>query len=534
MTVSIGSQALSSNSSSQRVQPPKSARIRNDKALLWLYENLLTHQILTKLQCLLSDNEHVTNCYEVTLAFFGSKKFVDALYICLDAFNTKQYDVLLRVDQNLYLSVINESLKRSATTTTTKMNDKSNMTGSRNQQNSRNNEHYCDIKTSKSSLKKESMQSLSNKTNGDQKNRKYRNGRSRCKIRHSITLKLRRFVSLPDLRQDLKADAKHSTRSRSQSFRIKSHRLKLTAENLALNDRQKMPSTQRMATPARSDQLSRTASDLQPINLVKCDDIKIYTDRRGENSITTLSEYDVPSSRAVGLVRSGNMLPYLNTHNPPTESSSPGKKSNANSAPGDFASFFAANGAKIENRYQSSTLFDNIESSASSPLCNHDQCALIPSRGQSITSYLQEAQRTRRNITDLERENAHISLSDAIISAIEEIKCSQMERKKEKQVKQATLQSKKRKSHQRPLKKWILGEDELCDTNNVNITDDESSSFLSESITTLSRSSSSGSELSHISSSSDSSTPSNEGDLKRLKVFFGLFLEHLENLLSEN
>lgn len=513
MTVSIGSQTLSSNDPSKRVQAPKSSRIRNDKALMWLYENLLTQQLTTKLQCLLSDNEHLTNCYEVTLAFFGSKKFVEALYICLNAFNKKQYDILLQVDQSLYQSVINESLKSSEPRSMTKMSGKENVVVNRRSSD------FCDTKSSKSSLKKcdESMLSLSIK-NGDNKchisNRKCRFGRSRCRIRHSIGLKLRKFVSLPDLRQDFKPDVRNVIRPRSQSMRIKSHRMKLTAENLALNDRQKLRSIPSDPRNVRPDQLNQTVSDLRPINLVKCDDIKIYTDRRGEESSTSVTGCDVPS-KSVGLVKNSNILPYLNTSQVTTmESGSPGKKLTSNSAPGDFASFFAANGAKIENRYQSSTLF---ESNASSPLCSHDQCALIPSRGQSLTSYLQEAQRTRRNITDLERENAHFSLSDAIISAIEEIKCSQMERKKEKQVK-ATSQTKKRKSHQRPLKKWILGEDEHCDKSNANLTDDESSSILSDSITTLS--STSESDLSHISSSSDSSTPSNAGDLKRLKVFY--------------
>lgn len=520
MTVSIGSQTLSSNDPSKRVQAPKSSRIRNEKALMWLYENLLTQQLTTKLQCLLSDNEHLTNCYEVTLAFLGSTKFVEALYICLNAFNKKQYDILLQVDQSLYQSVINESLKSSEARSMTKMNGKESVVTNRR------NSDFCDIKTSISSLRKcdESMLSLSIK-NGDHKclvsNRKCRIGRSRCKIRHSISLKLRKFVSLPDLRQDVKPEMRNVVRPRSQSVRIKSHRLKLTAENLALNDRQKLRSIPSDPRNVKPNQLNRTVSDLRPINLVKCDDIKIHTDRRGEESSSSVTRCDVPS-KSIGLVKTSNILPYLNTSRvTSTESGSPGKKLTSNSAPGDFASFFAANGAKIENRYPScaTSLF---ESNASSPLCTHDQCALIPSRGQSLTSYLQEAQRTRRNITDLERENAHFSLSDAIISAIEEIKCSQMERKKEKQVK-ATSQSKKRKSHQRPLKKWIFGEDEHCDKSNANLTDDESSSILSESITTLS--SSSESDLSHISSSSDSSTPSNVGDLKRLKVF--LALSHL-------
>lgn len=529
MTVSIGSQSVSTNSPLQRVQPPKSSRIRNDKALMWLYENLLTHQLKTKLQCLLSDNEHLTNCYEVTLAFFGSKKFVDALYICLDAFNTKRYDFLLQIDQSLYFSVINESLKTTAIARGN-IGDMNKAAGSRQLLNSRNSE-ICDIRSSKSSLKKcdNSLLNLTNKNMNNKlpsTNRRYRNGRSRCKIKHMITLKLRKFVSLPDLRQESKLHAKNLARSRSQLIRVKSHRLKLTAENLAINDRQKIPYiqfNQRNTATNRSDHCNSSVNDLQPINLVKCDDIKIHTDRRDELMSSTLSGYDVPT-KSVALVKSSNLLPYLNaSHDSTAESSSPSKKTTSNSAPGDFASFFAANGAKIENRYHRHNIFDNIESSTSSPLCNHDQCALIPNRGQSLTSYLQEAQRTRRNITDLERENAHFSLSDAIISAIEEIKCGRMERKREKQVKAITKMS-RRKSHQRPLKSWILGDDKNCDKSNVNGTDDESSSVQSEEITTLSRSTSSESDLSHISSSSDSSTPSNAGDLKRLKVLINLFI----------
>lgn len=547
MTVSIGSQNLSSSNAIRRVQPPKSSRIRNDKALMWLYENLLTHQLATKLRSLLSDNEHLTHCYEVT-AYFGSEKFVDAFYICLSAFDKHQYDILLQIDQTLYLSVINESLAATSTTSnsinTARRNDTNN---SRQMLTSRSNGDFCDIKSSVSSSKKcdEPTLSPTNRSLLDSKSqtkthRMNRNGRSRCKIKHSISLRLRRFVSLPDLRQTSKSDVKLKTltRSRSQLLHSKSRRMKLTVENLALNDRRKTPGLQNSQTISAAnhfDQQNAIVNDLHLINLVKCDDIKIYTDRRGDEPSSSL---DPMPSKSVGLVRAGNLLPYLNTsHNSAStgESNSPGKKQTSNSAPGDFASFFAANGAKIENRYQQSTLFDQIESGTSlSPLCNHDHCALIPNRGQSLTSYLQEAQRTRRNITDLERENAHFSLSDAIISAIEEIKCSRMERKKEKQVK-ANAQQKKRKSHQRPLRNWNFREDESGDRRtNANNEDDES--FMSESMTTISRSSSSSSsdsDLTHISSSSsDSSTQSNAGDLKRLKVRKIYSNEHKLELLN--
>lgn len=517
MTVSIGSQTSSHTNTTTRIQPPKSSRIRNDKALMWLYENLLMHQLKTKLECLLSDNEHLTNCYEVTLAFLGTMKFVESLYICLKAFDRKQYDILLQIDQNLYLSVINESLRQTNAITSVKMNSKGVPSGIRKI--SEANSEFRDIQnTTKLNLKKCDQSSL-NLTN-ESTNRKCRNERSRCKLKHSINLKLRRFVSVPDLSKKTKLIARCLVRTRSQTIHTKSYRPKLTAENLAMKDRPKMSSRQvnsRKLTTHCSD-LSIAVDDLRPINLVKCDDIKIYTDRRGVTSSNkTRKEFNVPE-KSIGSVRGCNLLPYLNiSHGSSADSNSPGKKLTSNSAPGDFASFFAANGAKIENRYQHNTLFDNIESRTSPSLCNHIQCALIPNRGQSLTSYLQEAQRTRRNITDLERENAHFSLSDVIISAIEEIKCSRMERQKEKQIK-ASVQTKKRKSHQRPLKNWNLGDDENCDRNNLNITDDDTASFISEEIATLYWTSSSGSDLSHISSSSDTSTASNTGDFRRLKV----------------
>lgn len=517
MTVSIGSQQLSSSNSSKRIQPPKSSRIRNDKALMWLYENLLTHQLRTKLQCLLSDNEHLTNCYEVTLAFFGSKKFVDAFYICLNAYDNEMYDILLEIDQNLYLSVIKESLKNSETTSRM-MNDNTSLSSNKKILNEKT--EFCDNKCVSKFRKCDDLLRRNDDTSKSTDNKlqtahkKCRNTRARCKIKHAISLKLRRFVSLPNLKQNSVADVRPVGRPRSQSMRTKMHRLKLTVENLAINDRQKVPCIQMKNRISKiPDRIQNRVDDLQPINLVKCDDIKIYTDRRADSS-TSFSEFDV-ASKKVGLVKSGNLLPYLNTsHGSSNESSSPGKKLTSNSAPGDFASFFAANGSKIENRYKRSAIIDNIESSTSSPLCSHDQCALVPNRGQSLTSYLQEAQRIQRNITDLERENAHFSLSEAIISAIEEIKCSQMERKKEKKNK-ATSQAKKRKSQCRPLKNWDVGSNENCDKN-VN-TDDETSSYVSEDGQNMSRSSSE-SDLSHISSSSDSSTASNSGDLKRLKV----------------
>lgn len=548
MTVSIGS-PVSNNDSAIRITPPKNPRIRNDKALNWIYENLLTHQLESKLKCLLSDNEHLMNCYEVTIAFFFSKKFVEALYTCLDAFNRRQYNSLLQIDEKLYISVIDETIKSSAGASYRLRYENMNLESKEKKNVIKDNFMTVNSNSNSNSFCDDNFKlkatTTTTTTAPNRRNRK-QSGRHRCKLKHSVSLKIRPWASLPEIRGNIKPVTRHLARSESQPIRSKSNRIKLTVENLAIKDRQKVPSIQLKkrkseinSSSNHSNLIDNAINDLQPINLVKCDDIKIHTDRRcgrstdlslnaptftsGEPSQDSTKNENVPC--LLSNPTNNNLLPFLNAANSTTykldEFSSPGKKSTPNSAPADFALFFAANGSKIENRYKSSPFLGNVESNSASvsPLCNHNECMpAVPNRAQSLTSYLQEAQRIRWNITDLERENAHLILSDAIISAIEEIKCSQMERKKEQNDKLAG--TKKRKQHHKPriLKNWMIGDDGDAESDKVpsNLTDDESSSFLSE-VTPISQSSSD-SELSYVSSDSDSTTASNAGDLKRLKV----------------
>lgn len=74
----------------------------------------------------------------------------------------------------------------------------------------------------------------------------------------------------------------------------------------------------------------------------------------------------------------------------------------------------------------------NIErSSTSTP------CGTTPENCQSLTRFLQMSHLSRNN-TDLEKENAHFRVSEAIISAIEHIKWNKLERQNKKQCKEAT------------------------------------------------------------------------------------------------
>lgn len=96
MTISIANQLIRSSI----IHIPYN-RIRNDKALAWIYECLETKTLSSKLKYLLSDREHLENCYEIT-AYLHSKRYVNALFICLNAIELEQQDFLSEIDQSLY------------------------------------------------------------------------------------------------------------------------------------------------------------------------------------------------------------------------------------------------------------------------------------------------------------------------------------------------------------------------------------------------------------------------------------------------
>lgn len=480
----------------------RNSRIRSDKALAWIYENLSSHQLETKIIYLLSDTEHLENCYDVTVAFFHNKKFVDALYTCLNALSKNNYNLLLKVDQSLYMGAIDEFIDNA------KAEDKK----------------------------------VSSTSKGSNKKLRKHSSRIRCKLKHCISINIRSWVSLPEIRPKSKIENQSNAlfRSMSQPINVKSNCAKLTVENLAIKDKQKVPSIRvtqqklaRNSSLQHSDKIKNALDELQPINLVKCDDIKIHFDRRSDFPSNPKSlganEFSIPTksnSNLPGIINNVpskmNLLPLLNSSNSSNSNSgdngSPLKKLASNSAPGDFASFFTPTGAKIEKSYNSSSILENIkaQSASASIKCSKNSNTMLPKQGQSLTSYLQKVQRSRTNITDLERENAHFNLSDAIISAIEEVKCTRMERKREKLMKSTT---KNRKPRQRPrrLKNWVIGDKDGRDSD-MDLAEDDNNTGIASEMPALSRSSSSGSDLSHISSNSDTSTGSKTGDLKCLKV----------------
>lgn len=544
----------------QTVHRPKSARIRNDNALAWIYENLRSNQLVAKMKCLLSDSEHLVNCYEVTIAFFHSKRFVDAMFECLIALEKQQPQLLAQIDRNLYtiaaIAIGNDASGWQIAEEVDSNDRKSTTT------------HNCDSGClSKTTLTNERIQRTCSKravsnpslNKSIAKRLKKYSSRIRCKCKHVISVKLRPWVSLPDIRNHRVRSAFHFgdlNRSKSQPIRVKSARIKLTAENLAINEKCTVAAGstgQRGANATTPSGVTVQTDTLRPINLVKCDDIKIHLDRRhlthersndfppGFTSPANDCPFTAKSSNNLTalfriLPNKKNIFPFLSNTNTSSNTSNESGSGSPGKATGDFVSFRTCNGEKIEHRYNRS-VFDELlhdspplPSTTSSPMhkkpmINSPTASRTePTRGQSLTSYLQEAQRSRFNVTDLERENAHFSLSDICLSAIELIKCDRHERQKEKQIRAAAIAKRKNRVRPRRLKNWVAACDNADhmppNSADLNISDGESNiSDSNLSISSSVSSTSSSSESSHVSSNSDSSTASKPGDLKYLKIF---------------
>lgn len=71
--------------------------------MIWLYKSLENHSLSQKLSWLLSDKEHLLSCFEPT-AFLCQEKYSEAVLICLRAVEENQLSLLTDIDPCLYLS----------------------------------------------------------------------------------------------------------------------------------------------------------------------------------------------------------------------------------------------------------------------------------------------------------------------------------------------------------------------------------------------------------------------------------------------
>lgn len=412
------------------------ARIKNDKALAWIYESLESHSLSQKVKCLLTDSEHVNTCYEV-IAFLQNEKYVGAFLLCLNAIENNQPNLLTQIDVALYKSDKTQH-KRSTSHPDFSFipRTKVNLKPSFNITNK-----PVDFNTRKSSLGHCITDGRSSKRKSISK---------ATKDIQLISLKLRPWSSLPDIHDTSQPQRKRSTTMSqpihipNQNVRSKNPPMPTAMQNVP-SFTYKQNASDSGSNNCHGDSLatlpsegsSQMSSELIPISLLKCDDIKIHVDRkyrvkepRGSDrkASSSFKSEELSFSPSNDCYRSGSRnLVSVMVHRPDKPESSPLSSSfGPGSAPADFVNeFIPREGEKIQNRYGRPSMAEFGYSLV--PTIGPQQ---RPKQGQSLTSFLQAAQFSRAN-TELERENAHFSVSEAMISAIEQIKWRRFQEIKE-------------------------------------------------------------------------------------------------------
>ncbi|XP_016984734.1 run domain Beclin-1-interacting and cysteine-rich domain-containing protein [Drosophila rhopaloa] len=241
---------------------------------------------------------------------------------------------------------------------------------------------------------------------------------------------IRRLKSLPNLSQeDEELEERTSVRRRCQTFSSsRSHKL-----------RQDYPDAPSSSSCSSNDSPKR-------IQLINCDDIKIWTDQTSQDLPQATQNRQMPEAPKAG----SSVGSYLGSFfgSAPLHTSwfqrGLGEDQNSFGDGGVLDTFLPVNGRKLKKQH---TLFEGVsmlDEAASSTSCvssapwdiqgssttsttASSSVSITPGSDkmdqQSLASFLQMSRQTHNN-TQLEKENAHFRISEACITAIEHVKWS--------------------------------------------------------------------------------------------------------------
>lgn len=321
--------------------------VSEDCGLLWIFQCVLQRCLSKNLNWLVTDKEHISQCYEST-AFLRHEKYADAMMICFNALERGQPTLLSRIDPNLYAqddcSLIG-SIKRSESQPDFLLDD------------------ILKPKQEKCALKR--RQTIHHSS-------------SRSNLRREKKTKVSR--SLPNIA--LK-DSYHHERKKPPDC----------------NDGNKENEVAGISVPKFN--YSDSSVPKPSLNVLNCENIKIYTDSSSSSNHVPGNSPKNVASKKVDSYSKADLF---------------GLGMFTGSSRILFNEFIPQCGEKIKSK-------SNDSKSVGSMLNE------IPSRpvpGQSLTSFLKTVYFSRTN-TELDRENAHFSLSEALIATFELLKWNEGE-----------------------------------------------------------------------------------------------------------
>ncbi|XP_075158683.1 run domain Beclin-1-interacting and cysteine-rich domain-containing protein rubicon [Haematobia irritans] len=474
----------------------------------WLRRNLNQSVLFIFLQYLVSDKELLEEHY-TSEAFLRHEKYVDALFICISAFETRQFGLLKQID-----SMLKEGLKRTPHKRYSSQPNVIVLVPGQKSQNGKE-EQNVPHKVQRPSMANSVVLLTIRKTkslpdfktpymppNAKEDCAVMTDARPRCKTISDIKQhKHTKPRNIPQVQVDgicrLGASTTHifstssgeslcgydhqrpSTSQNTTSSRNKSP---TSSSSMHLNSTNSTISSSLMSASMSSSNSNTTAKRIQLINT---DNIKIWTDHTWEQrnkhsptiqSTATTQPTPIPTAHHLPVHKSSKSLSPLNSFfsslfsTPPSYTSwytdhnlheedqmpeaaidsintSDGQQhhqtpTSLQSTPSSLSSavfekFLPIYGKKLRSR-KTQTLFDDVSTaldystppftgptkdvtaSTSNLPTTTANCSPTMADCQSLTKFLKMAH--SRNDTELEKENAHFRISEAIISAIEHIK----------------------------------------------------------------------------------------------------------------
>ncbi|XP_076647774.1 run domain Beclin-1-interacting and cysteine-rich domain-containing protein rubicon isoform X2 [Halictus rubicundus] len=358
------------------------ARITSQKDMLWLYKSLESHTLSHKLSWLLSDKEHLLSCFE-PWAFLCQENLAEATLLCLRAVERNQPMLLTEIDPFLFLpSWISPkaSPKRHRRSSSYPINfSTTNFSVARDRNIHLDNCQLDSLRISENPIVQQGTNSASSLTVTDASSHK------------SIESQTHK-VELSKLINVNYAESKQSTST-------------IAEDKLSVRPRTPLRKT-KSRNKTKESQTIRTSSEGSD------------TTNNDDSLTNTVTEYRIPSptSNEVDIDKPTRNSTKVKVVQKPRRKNS--------FLPGSAPEFTSPWSLEIEGlkdiRTPKKSFMEDGGSSVQPMAIGYFP---RPAEGQSLTSFLASAQFSRAN-AELDRENAHFSVSEAMIAAIEQVKCN--------------------------------------------------------------------------------------------------------------
>ncbi|XP_035739254.1 run domain Beclin-1-interacting and cysteine-rich domain-containing protein-like isoform X2 [Vespa mandarinia] len=402
------------------------AKIISQKDMLWLYKSLESHNLSHKLSWLLSDKEHLLSCLE-PWAFLCQENLAEATLICLKAVERNQPVLLTEIDPCLFQPnwiSSNLSPKRHKRSSSYPANFCSTTVGILR-------ERKVHIQTNsqlepfKISCTNKSVKNVTSEHNQDSINKNNVN-----KMDKINEISLKTWNSLPTLDDSYKSSSENSIvlKSNENTCVHKTVRIRTPPVELSKIIHINYSDVKRSTNSVDEKVATKPKTPTRKIR----NKLKIAHDKEMLNtssgSSNTLNYEDSIRAAVEECCISSKNTDGIHLKKSATNSNGikidQKLKKKTTFLPGSAPEFSISWSIEIEGQKDIRTPKKSfMEDGGSSVQPMATGYFPRPIEGQSLTSFLSSAQFSKAN-AELDRENAHFSISEAMIAAIEQIKCN--------------------------------------------------------------------------------------------------------------